>query len=84
MTQGIKRSSDGEIKRLDSITSTIDRRVSSIKGNNERRHEVVLQRFDRTDGLLQQLVKTPYRVVGRGGTQVKQTLCLIMMIVHYG
>ena len=60
MTQGIKRSSDGEIKRLDSITSTIDRRVSSIKGNNKQRHEITLQQFDCTNALLQQILKTSY------------------------
>ena len=49
-----------EIARLGSVISLIDRRVSTNKGNAEQQHEVVLKRFDSTDGLLQQLVQTPY------------------------
>lgn len=55
-----QRNHDEEIARLGSVMLLIDRRVSTNEGNNKQQHEVVLQRFDRTDGLLQQLVKTPY------------------------
>ena len=61
-----QQSHDEKIEQLGSTISTIDRRGSSIEGNNEQQHEVTLQRFNCTDALLQQLVRTPYRGVERG------------------
>ena len=48
-----QQSHDEKIEQLGSTISTIDRRGSSIEGNNEQQHEVTLQRFNCTDALLQ-------------------------------
>tara|TARA_B110001452_G_scaffold79558_1_gene65063 strand:+ start:443 stop:2851 length:2409 start_codon:yes stop_codon:yes gene_type:complete len=63
----VQRSNGEQMDRISSNQAALDRRINSIEGNNERRHEVILNRFDRQDNLLRQVLKQPYRVLEKGG-----------------
>ena len=63
----VQRSNGEQMDRISSNQAALDRRINSIEGNNERRHEVLLKRFDRQDTLLRSVLKQPYRVLEKGG-----------------
>ena len=45
-----------------------------MEGNAERRHEVMMQRQDRQDALIRQLLRQPYRVLGQKGRSGRDVL----------
>ena len=63
----VQRTSGEQIDRLGSNVAGLDRRMNTMEGNAERRHEVMMQRQDRQDALIRQLLSQPYRVLGRKG-----------------
>lgn len=59
-----QKSSGEQIDQLSSHIAAIDRRINSNKGNEVRRHEVVMQRMDRMESMMRQILQRPYRLLG--------------------